>query len=162
MGLPIMTAIFGVVTGIALVGLAVNFLNMPSFSNQAVAMIGIGVGIDYALFIVTRYREGLHAGMNPEQATVRSIDTAGRAVLFAGTTVIIAVLGLFTIGLPMIRGLAVGISIGVLMTMLASITLLPAVLGFVGRNIDKLGLPHRARAEGTDHRSIWHRWSRVI
>jgi RND superfamily putative drug exporter len=162
MGLPIMTAIFGVVTGIALVGLAVNFLNMPSFSNQAVAMIGIGVGIDYALFIVTRYREGLHAGMNPEQATVRSIDTAGRAVLFAGTTVIIAVLGLFTIGLPMIRGLAVGISIGVLMTMLASITLLPAVLGFVGRGIDKLGLPHRARAEGTEHRSIWHRWSRVI
>ncbi|MGH9187761.1 MAG: MMPL family transporter [Acidimicrobiales bacterium] len=162
MGLPIMTAIFGVVTGIALVGLVVNGIDMPSFSNQSVAMIGIGVGIDYALFIVTRYREGLHDGLDPEQATVRSIDTSGRAVLFAGCTVIIAILGLFIIDLAMIRGLAVGISIGVLMTMLASVTLLPAVLGFVGRNIDKLGLPHRARPEGADHQSIWYRWSRVI
>jgi len=162
MGLPIMTAIFGVVTGIALVGLVVNGINMPSFSNQAVAMIGIGVGIDYALFIVTRYREGLHDGLDPEEATVRSIDTSGRAVIFAGCTVIIAILGLFTIGLAMIRGLAVGISIGVLMTMLASVTLLPAVLGFVGRNIDKFGLPHRRRREGTERESVWYRWSRVI
>ena len=162
MGLPIMTAIFGVVTGIAIVGLVVNGITMPSFSNQAVAMIGIGVGIDYALLIVSRYREGLHSGMEPEYATARSIDTAGRAVLFAGCTVIVAILGLFTIGLAMIRGLAVGISIGVLTTMLASVTLLPAVLGFVGHNIDKFGLPHRARAEGADRRSIWYRWSRVI
>ena len=80
-----MTALFGIVTGIALVGLTVNLIGMPSFSNQAVAMIGIGVGIDYALFIVTCYPESLHAGMGPEDATVRSIDTAGRAVLFAGT-----------------------------------------------------------------------------
>jgi RND superfamily putative drug exporter len=162
MGLPIITAIFGIVTGIAIVGLVVHAINMPSFSNQAVAMIGIGVGIDYALFIVTRYREGLHSGLTPEQATVRAIDTSGRAVLFAGTTVIIAVMGLFTIGLAMVRGLAVGISIGVLMTMLAAVTLLPAVIGFVGTNIDKFGLPHRARAEGADHRSLGYRWSRVI
>jgi len=162
MGLPLLTAVFGIASGIALVGLAVNFINMPSFSNQAVMMIGIGVGIDYALFIVTRYREGLHSGMSPELAVVRAIDTAGRAVLFAGTTVIIAVLGLFTIGLSMIRGLAVGISLGVLMTMLAAVTLLPAVLGFVGPNIDKLGLPHRRRAEGGHHLSMWYRWSRVI
>jgi putative drug exporter of the RND superfamily len=161
-GLPLLTAVFGIVTGIALVGLTVNVIGMPSFSNQAVAMIGIGVGIDYALFIVTRYRESLHAGMGPEDATVRSIDTAGRAVLFAGTTVIIAVMGMFVVGLDMIRGLAVGISIGVLMTMLASLTLLPAVLGFVGTNIDRLGLPHRRREEGADHRSVWYRWSRVI
>ena len=162
MGLPLLTAIFGIATGIALVGLAVNVINMPSFSNQAVMMIGIGVGIDYALFIVTRYREGLHQGMAPEQAVVRAIDTAGRAVLFAGITVIIAVLGLFTIGLDMIRGLAVGISLGVLMTMFAALTLLPAVLGFVGRNIDRLGLPHRRRPEHADRVSIWYRWSRLI
>ncbi|HET6920761.1 MAG TPA: MMPL family transporter [Jiangellaceae bacterium] len=162
MGLPIMTAIFGVVTGIAIVGLVVHVIGMPSFSNQAVAMIGIGVGIDYALFIVTRYREGLHEGLTPECATMRALDTAGRAVLFAGCTVIIAILGLFTIGLDLIRGLAVGISIGVLMTMLAALTLLPAVLGFVGTNIDKLGLPHRRRAERAGHQSIWYRWSRVI
>jgi RND superfamily putative drug exporter len=162
MGLPIMTAIFGVVTGIAIVGLVVHVIGMPSFSNQAVAMIGIGVGIDYALFIVTRYREGLHEGLTPECATMRALDTAGRAVLFAGCTVIIAILGLFTIGLDLIRGLAVGISIGVLMTMLAALTLLPAALGFVGTNIDKLGLPHRRRAERAGHQSIWYRWSRVI
>jgi RND superfamily putative drug exporter len=160
-GLPLVTAVFGIVTGIAIVGLAVNVIGMPSFSNQAVAMIGIGVGIDYALFIVTRYREGLHEGLTPECATMRAHDTAGRAVLFAGCTVIIAILGLFTIGLDMIRGLAVGISIGVLMTMLAALTLLPAVLGFVGLNIDRLGLPHRRRAERAGQ-SIWYRWSRVI
>jgi RND superfamily putative drug exporter len=162
MGLPLITAIFGIVTGIAIVGLAVNVIGMPSFSNQAVAMIGIGVGIDYALFIVTRYREGLADGMTPECATMRALDTAGRAVLFAGCTVIVAILGLFTIGLDMIRGLAVGISIGVLMTLLAALTLLPAVLGFVGTNIDKFGLPHRRRAERAGHQSIWYRWSRVI
>jgi putative drug exporter of the RND superfamily len=161
-GLPLITAIFGIVTGIAIVGLAVNVIGMPSFSNQAVAMIGIGVGIDYALFIVTRYREGLQEGLTPECATMRALDTAGRAVLFAGCTVIIAILGLFTIGLDMIRGLAVGISIGVLMTLLASLTLLPAVLGFVGYNIDRFGLPHRRRAERAGHQSIWYRWSRVI
>ncbi len=161
-GLPLITAIFGIVTGIAIVGLAVNVIGMPSFSNQAVAMIGIGVGIDYALFIVTRYREGLQDGLTPECATMRALDTAGRAVLFAGCTVIIAILGLFTIGLDLIRGLAVGISIGVLMTMLAALTLLPAILGFVGNNIDRLGLPHRRRAERAGHQSVWYRWSRVI
>jgi RND superfamily putative drug exporter len=162
MGLPILTALFGIVTGISLVGLLVNIVDMPTFSNQAVAMIGIGVGIDYALFVVTRYREGLHDGLDPEAATVKALDTAGRAVLFAGTTVIIAVLGLFVVGLALIRGLAIGISVGVLMTMLASVTLLPAMFGFVGHNIDRLGLPHRRRAEGADRRSVWYRWSRVV
>lgn len=162
MGLPLLTALFGIGTGIALVGLAVNLIDMPSFSNQAVMMIGIGVGIDYALFIVTRYREGLHAGMVPEKAVIRAIDTAGRAVLFAGTTVIIAVLGLFTMGLAMMKGLAVGISLGVLMTMFAALTLLPAVLGFVGHNIDRLGLPHRKRAEAGHGQTFWFRWSRLI
>ena len=161
-GLPIMTALFGIFCGIALVGLAVNVIGMPSFSNQAVMMIAIGVGIDYALFIVTRYRESLHAGDDPEEATVRAIDTAGRAVIFAGTTVIIAVLGLFTMGIAMMNGLAIGIALGVLMTMLAATTLLPAVLGFVGRNVDKLGLPHRRRKEGDHDRSFWYRWSQVL
>ncbi len=162
MGLPLITAVFGIAAGIALVGLAANTMTMPSFTTQAAMMIGIGVGIDYALFIVTRYREGLHAGLDPQQATVRSIDTAGRAILFAGCTVIISIMGLFIIGIAYLGSLAVGISIGVLTTMVASVTLLPAVLGFVGRNIDRLGLPHRARAAGADHRSVWRRWSRVV
>jgi RND superfamily putative drug exporter len=162
MGLPLLTALFGIGTGVSLVGLAVNLVDMPSFSTQAVLMIGIGVGIDYALFIVTRYREGLHHGLSPERATVRAIDTAGRAVLFAGTTVIIAVLGLFTVGLDMIRGLALGISLGVLMTMLGALTLLPAILGFVGRNVDRLGLPHRHPGGGAERRSLSYRWSRLV
>ncbi len=161
-GLPLMTALFGIITGVALVGLAVNIIDMPTFTNQTVAMIGIGVGIDYALFIVTRYRECLHSGMTPEHAVVRAMDTAGRAVLFAGITVIIAVLGLFAMGMDMMNGLAVGISVGVLMTMFAALTLLPAVLGFVGQNIDKLGLPHRKRKEGAHGESIWYRWSHFI
>jgi RND superfamily putative drug exporter len=162
MGLPLMTAIFGIGCGIAIVGLAVNIIDMPSFSEQSVMMIAIGVGIDYALFIVTRYREGLHSGFDPEHAVITAIDTAGRAVLFAGTTVIIAVLGLFAMGMSMMNGLAIGISIGVLTTMAAALTLLPAMLGFVGHNIDKFGLPHRRRAEGATRESFWFRWSHYI
>jgi RND superfamily putative drug exporter len=161
-GLPILTALFGIGTGIALVQLTANGLTMPEFTTQAVAMIGIGVGIDYALLIVTRYRQALRDGHNPEGAVALAADTAGRSVVFAGTTVVIAVLGMLLINVPAVRGLAVGFALGVLMTMLAASTLLPAVLGFVGRNIDKLGLPHKKRAEGEVRESFWYRWSRVL
>jgi putative drug exporter of the RND superfamily len=161
-GLPILTALFGIGTGIALVQLTANGLTMPEFTTQAVAMIGIGVGIDYALLIITRYRQAVRDGHNPESAVALAADTAGRSVVFAGTTVVIAVLGMVLINVPAIRGLAVGIALGVLMTMLAASTLLPAVLGFVGRNIDKLGLPHKKRAEGEARESFWYRWSRVL
>ncbi len=162
MGLPIVTALFGIGCGIALVGLTANFLSVPEFAAPAAAMIGIGVGIDYALFIVTRYRQGLHDGLDPESSVIRAVDTAGRAVLFAGTTVVISLMGMFLINLDAMRGLAVSASLAVLMTMLASVTLLPAILGFVGRNIDRFGLPHRQQAEGDTRQSIWYRWSRVI
>ncbi len=160
MGLPILTALFGIGSGAALVMMARTVLDMPDFTMAAVAMVGIGVGIDYALFIVTRYREGLREGLDPEAAVVRSIDTAGRAVLFAGTTVMISVLGLLLMNLSTTRGVAVAIALGVLMTMLASVTLLPALLGFVGRNIDRLRLPHRK--ERATRQSFWWRWSRVL
>jgi putative drug exporter of the RND superfamily len=161
-GLPILTALFGIGTGVAIVQLVANGLTMPDFTNQAVAMIGIGVGIDYALLIVTRYRQALRDGHQPESAVALAADTAGRSVVFAGTTVVIAVLGMLLIQVPAVQGLAVGIALGVFMTMLAAVTLLPAVLGFVGHNIDKLGLPHKKRAEGEVRESFWHRWSRVI
>jgi RND superfamily putative drug exporter len=162
MGLPIGTALFGIGTGIAIVLTVRNIVDMPDFTTAAVAMVGLGVGIDYALFIVTRYRENLAAGLDPERSVVRAIDTAGRAVLFAGTTVVISVLGLLLMKTSIMRGVAIGISIGVLTTMLASVTLLPALLGFVGRKIDKFGLPHRKRAEGQVRQSGWQRWSHVI
>ncbi len=162
MGLPILVALFGIGCGIALVELTANVLTMPSFATQAAAMIGIGVGIDYALLIVTRYREGLRDGLEPEHAVALALDTAGRSVLFAGATVVISLLGMLLIGLNAIHGLAVGTALAVLLTMAASVTLVPAMLGFVGRNIDKLGLPHRKRAEGEYRESFWYRWSRVI
>jgi RND superfamily putative drug exporter len=160
MGLPIMTALFGIGTGTALVLVLRSVISMPDFTTAAVAMVGLGVGIDYALFIVTRYRESLREGMTPERAVVHSIDTAGRAVLFAGSTVIISMLGLILMKLDSARGVAIAISLAVFMTMVASITLLPAALGFVGRNIDRLGLPHRRR-EG-ERGTFWRRWSRTL
>jgi putative drug exporter of the RND superfamily len=162
MGLPLITALFGIGTGVAVVGLAAQVMTMPTFATQTVLMIGIGVGIDYSLFIVTRFRESLGRGSEPEQAVTEAINTAGRAVVVAGTTVIIAVMGLLVAGVPMIHGLAVGIVLGVLLTLLATVTLLPAVLGFVGHNIDKLGLPHRRGMRAAGQRTVWHRWSRLI
>jgi RND superfamily putative drug exporter len=162
MGLPIGTALFGIGTGVAIVLSVRTLVDMPDFTTAAVAMVGLGVGIDYALFIVTRYRENLGRGLDPERSVTHAIDTAGRAVLFAGTTVVISVLGLLLMKTSVMRGVAIGISIGVLTTMLASVTLLPALLGFVGRNIDKFGLPHRKRPEGEVKESGWKRWSHVI
>jgi putative drug exporter of the RND superfamily len=136
-------------------------IDMPDFTTAAVAMVGIGVGIDYALFIVTRYRENLAAGLDPERSVVHSIDTAGRAVLFAGSTVVISVLGLWLMRTSIMRGVSIAIAIGVLTTMLAAVTLLPALLGFVGRNVDKWKIGRRKEATSS-RQSSWYRWSRVI
>jgi RND superfamily putative drug exporter len=159
-GLPIITGLFGVGMGIAVVELVANAVTMPDFTTQAVAMIGIGVGIDYALLIVTRYRQALHDSPDPEHAVLIAITTAGRSVVFAGSTVVIAVLGMLLIDAPATRGLAIGIAIGVLLTMLAAVTLLPAVLGFTGRNIDKFGVRRFTRTNARD--SFWHRWSHTV
>src|SRR5689334_1774680 len=161
MGLPIMTALFGIGIGLAFVTLLARVMDIPSFAPQVTAMIGIGVGIDYALFISTRYRETLHDGADPEQAVVHAIDTSGRAVLFAGSTVVISLLGLFVIGVSFIRGLAIGASLAVLFVMAAAVTLLPAVLGFVGYTIDKWALPNAKKQSDPEH-SVWARWARTL
>jgi RND superfamily putative drug exporter len=160
MGLPIMVALFGVGIGVALVEVLSHTISTPDFTTQLASMIGIGVGIDYALFIVTRYRDALHDGLEPEAAVVRAIDTAGRAVVFAGSTVVISILGLFLMGVSFVYGLAIGTSVTVAVVMLASVTLLPAVLGFAGHNIDKLSVLRRRR-QGV-RTSMWFRWSRVV
>ena len=162
MGLPIMTALFGIGIGLALVEMISHVLSTPNFATELAAMIGIGVGIDYALFIVTRYRQGLYEGLDPEPAVVRAIDTAGRAVVFAGTTVMISVLGLYLMGVSFVRGMAVGTSLTVALVMLAAITLLPAVLAFAGRGIDRLSVPGLRRRETSNRESLWFRWSRVV
>jgi len=136
MGLPVGTAFGGIASGVTVVTLASNLVTMPDFATTLGVMIGLGVGIDYALFIVTRYREARQRGLPCDQATAESVDTAGRAVLFAGTTVVISLLGMLIMGVGFMNGMAIGASITVAFTMLASVTLLPALLGFVGERVE--------------------------
>jgi RND superfamily putative drug exporter len=162
MGLPILSALFGIGIGLSLVLLFSHSLSVPNFTPQLASMIGLGVGVDYALFIVTRYRSSLHEGMDPEAAVVRAMTTAGRAVLFAGSIVVVSFLGILLMQFNFVQGIAVGGAATVLVTMLVSISLLPAMLGFVGKNIDKWHIPRLRRVESGGKASFWYRWSRVI
>ena len=161
-GLPILIALFGIGIGLSLVFLFANFLNVPEFTPQLASMIGIGVGIDYALFIVTRFRQFLHQGWDPERSVVAAITTSGKAVLFAGTTVVIGLLGMLLMGFAFVEGVGVGAAAAVAVTMIASVTLLPAVLGFVGANIDRWHIPMFHRSETGHEKTFWYRWSRVV
>jgi len=160
--MPLLVAVFGLGIGASLIALIANVLEVPDFAPQVAAMIGIGVGIDYVLFIVTRYRATLHAGRDPHDAVILAMATAGRAVIFAGCTVIISLLGLFVMNLGFLRGLAVSAVCTVLVVMLAAVTFLPALLGFVGRKIDSLRVPFvKVRGAG-DRNTLSYRWSRVV
>jgi putative drug exporter of the RND superfamily len=136
MGLPIGVALAGIGAGTAIAGFVSFVIHPPSFASIFGIMIGLGVGIDYALFIVTRYRENLHSGYDIRQSIGIALDTAGRAVLFAGTTVVISILGMVVMQLSFITGLAVAIATVVSATMVASVTLLPALLGFAGDRVE--------------------------
>ncbi|MQY16581.1 Membrane protein YdfJ [Streptomyces sp. RB5] len=163
MGLPIVTAILALVAGLALIKLVGHIVPAPGFTTIFGAMIGLGVGIDYALFIVTRYKDGLSKGEDPETATVHSIATAGRAVLFAGVTVVIALMGLTVMGQRLMTGVAVAASVAVLVTMIAAVTLLPAFLGFTGHRINSLRLPRRRTPrEARATRTPAERWAGVV
>ena len=169
MGLPIVTALLGLGTGIGLAGLASHVIGMPNFSTELAAMIGLGVGIDYALFIVTRFRENYLAHGDVQSAIVGAMDTAGRAVLFAGATVMIALLGQFALGVEFLYGLAIASVLAVLMTMLAALTVLPAFLSRFG---DRIGRPRRAGRAGEPADDVrdarppragfWVRWAGVL
>jgi RND superfamily putative drug exporter len=161
MGLPIVTALVALGTGLSLVALATHVFDTSDFTPALAAMIGLGVGIDYALFIVTRFRAGLRVGLTADEAVVAAMDTAGRAVLFAGATVVIALLGMFALGVTFLYGPAVASSLAVLLTMLAALTLLPAMLSRIGRGIDRLRVPGFGRAR-PDGAGFWYRWSRLI
>ena len=161
MGLPIMTALFGIGIGSSIILLLANFIAVPDFTTEVAAMIGLGVGIDYSLFIVTRYRRGLREGLDPEAAVLRSMATAGRAVLFAGIVVVISLLGALLMGLAFLQGIAIGGAAVVFTMMLTALTLLPAVLGFVGRNIEKLHIPFVGKKDTTTA-GFWFRWSRMV
>ena len=163
MGLPIVTALFALGVGISLVTLATHVFDMANFAPVLAAMIGLGVGIDYALFILTRFRNGLDDGLQPRDAAIAAVDTAGRAVLFAGITVIIALLGMFLLGLTFLYGVAAAAALAVLFTMIAALTLLPALLTIVGRRVDRLRIPGLgSRGPTTAENTKWYRWSREI
>ncbi len=137
MGLPIGVALVGVgAGGIGAVTLLSHVIVVPDFASVIGLMIGLGVGIDYALFIVTRYRELTHAGVEHEAAIIGAMDTAGRAVVFAGITVVLSLVGMLTIGLAFVGGLGIAAAVTVAFTMAASVTLLPALLGFAGPRIE--------------------------
>jgi putative drug exporter of the RND superfamily len=190
MGLPIVTALFGLGTGLGAIALFTHVVDTPNFSSELAAMIGLGVGIDYALFILTRFREAYRTPgptfENVRESVVQAMDTAGRAVLFAGTTVVIALLGMMLLGVDFLYGVAIAASIGVLLVMLASLTLLPALLTIAGARVARPSRRARARqaraeragagageqavgsaeapaADGVLHAgSTWLRWSAFV
>jgi putative drug exporter of the RND superfamily len=166
MGLPIVTALLGLGTGIGLAGIGSQLISMPDFSTELAAMIGLGVGIDYALFIVTRFRENYRVAGDVQAAVVGAMDTAGRAVLFAGLTVIIALLGQFALGVEFLYGLAIASSLAVLMTMLAALSVLPALLSRFGERIGRgrrpRGPAQATSSPGRPSGGFWVRWSQFI
>ncbi len=163
MGLPIITALFSLGIGLSLVTLATYVLKTANFAPVLAAMIGLGVGIDYALFILTRFRNNLDEGMEPREAAIRAVDTAGRAVLFAGTTVIIALMGMFLLNITFLYGVAVAAALSVLFTMIGALTLLPALLTWVGHRVNKWKIPGLAGGRNTMREDThWYAWSRWI
>ncbi|MGO9882141.1 MAG: MMPL family transporter [Solirubrobacteraceae bacterium] len=159
MWLPIATTLLGLGAGIGLIDLASQIVDMPSFASELALMIGLGVGVDYALFIVTRFRENYGTnGGDVQQAVEAAINTSGRAVLFAGTTVVIALLGMFALGVSLLNGAAVAAAIGVVLVLGASLTLLPALLSLVGRRVGETG--GRRATPNTDaaRPGFWLRW----
>jgi RND superfamily putative drug exporter len=163
--LPLASAIAAMGSGLALIGLLSHIMSVASFANQLALLMILGVGVDYALFIVTRHRRNLLRGMSVEESITVAVNTSGRAVLFAGTTVCIALLGLWALGVSFLYGVSLGTAIGVALTMVASLTLLPSLLSFLGLKV----LPRKQRRAVRDgrfdlseHHGFWYRWSRIV
>jgi putative drug exporter of the RND superfamily len=162
-GLPLLTALFGLGISAPLIGVVAAVVDTPDWAVPVAALLGIGVGIDYALLILTRFRSELSESLEPRTAVVEAVRTAGRSVLVAGTTVVISILGLFLVGIPSLRGVALSASLAVLLVMAATVTLLPALLAFLGPKVNRLPLPGLGRAvrQGADGGPA-ARWSRTV
>jgi putative drug exporter of the RND superfamily len=164
-GLPLLIALVGLgITSGGLIALLANVIDVPNWTTAVSGLIGIGVGIDYSLLVLTRFRTAMRSGKDRHDAVVEAVSTAGRSVLIAGSTVVIAVLGLFLTGLPYMYGVAISASLAVLVVMLASITLLPALLSYLGPKVDRLRIPflgRRLEKEGTSD-SPAARWSHAV
>ncbi len=162
MGLPIVTALMGVFVGAAGVGVLSAVMDVPEFSLILCMMIGIGVGIDYALFVVTRHRQHLHEGMSVAEAAGTATATAGMSVLFAGSTVVIAILGLYLAGIPAISSMGAAIALVVVASMMAAVTLLPGLLGLAGNKIDKLSIHRKSHVTKPAHETVSGRWAHHV
>jgi RND superfamily putative drug exporter len=158
---PLVVAIAALVSGLMTIGLVSHAVTIPSAGPTLGILIGLGVGIDYALFIVTRHRHGLNAGLSPADAAARALNTSGRAVLFAGTTVCIALLGMLVLNVSFISGLGIAAAITVLFTMAAAVTLLPALLGFLGLRALSRKERRRLAADGPAPDSTSGAWARL-
>jgi putative drug exporter of the RND superfamily len=161
-GLPIAVALFGLGLSAMLIGILTAVVDIPEWSTGVASLIGIGVGIDYALLILTRFRTALAGGASTRDAIVESVATAGRSVVVAGTTVIIALLGLFVVGVSYMNGVALAAGMSVLVVMLAAITLLPALLAYAGTRVNKLRIPGLARPPKSGEGVRAARWSRAV
>ena len=161
MGIPIVTALLGLGIGLSIVTLLSHVAEVPTTAPALATMIGLGVGIDYSLFIVSRHRSQLAAGMDAMESVARATATAGAAVVFAGTTVMIALICLFAAGIPLVTTLGYTAAIVVLVAMLAAITLLPSILALLGTRINRLRLPGLA-VHHDDRPHGWARWARFI
>lgn len=163
-GMPLITAGLGLITGVALIGLATHVTSMSNISPELALMIGLGVGIDYALFIVTRFRQNYDEHGDIAASITEAMDTSGRAVLLAGTTVIIALLGMFATGVSFMYGLSIASILAVLLVLSASLTALPALLMFFGpRLVKPTRRARRREAKGVAPRpSRWREWSLTV
>jgi putative drug exporter of the RND superfamily len=188
-GLPLIATLLALGTSLGVITLLSHVVDTPDFASQLATLIGLGVGIDYALFVVTRFRAEMRGGLDREEAVAKAIDTAGRTVMFAAITVVIALLGLFLLGLSFMHGVALGAATAVLATMFAALTIIPALMSashgfmdgvllefdrrggfrfwFTNRRIPIRGRAWRARRfERRERRraqgSGWARWSRAV
>src|SRR4051794_15724132 len=163
--LPLFTAVLALGCGLALTGLLAHVIDIATFSPTLATLIGLGVGIDYSLFVVTRHRNAITAGRDPEAACVRALNTSGRAVLFAGATVIVALLGLLVLGVSFLNGVAFASAIVVLTVMTAAVTLIPALLGMFGMRVLSRKERRRLEAEGPRDPKldgVWPRWAGFV
>ena len=158
MGLPIGLTLFGLALGISSMSLITYLIDIPSWAPQMASMIGLGVGIDYALFLVTRHREFLARGATVEESVGRAVATAGLAVIFAGGTVVIAILGLAVAEVPFMTAAGVATAVIVLIMVVASVTLLPAFLGLAGTRISRVRFRRHRAGSAAEDTSRWHRW----
>ena len=161
MGLPIGTAIAGLVTGLSIVTLLGTVVEVPTTAPALATMIGLGVGIDYGLFVVSRHRDQLRAGMEISESIARTTATSGGAVLFAGGTVIIALLSLAIAGIPLVTTLGYTSAIVVFVAVVAAVTLMPALLGLLGPRVNALRLPGM-KTHHDDRPHGWQRWARMV